>query len=58
MLKAKVIMVTDPSAKNIVEGMKMTWCESIDKAIETAKAIKPDYNGITLVPDGISVIVR
>ncbi len=58
MLKAKVIMVTDPSAKTIVEGMKMTWCESIEKAIEKAKELKPDYNGITLVPDGISVIVR
>ena len=58
MLKASVIMVTDKCSKDIVEGMKMHWCEDIPSAIAKAKEIKPDHNGITVIPDGISVIVK
>ena len=58
MLKASVIMVTDECSKEIVEGMKMLWCPDIPSAIAKAKELKPNYNGITVIPDGISVIVR
>lgn len=58
MLKATVIMVTDECSRHIVEGMKMIWCASVGEALERAKKLKPDYNGITLIPDGISVIVK
>ena len=57
MLRARVIMVTDSSARAIVEGMKMLWCPTIDDALKEAKKLKPDYGGITIIPDGISVIV-
>jgi len=58
MLRASVIMVTDECSKSIVEGMGMIWCANISEAINIAKNLKPDYNGITLIPDGISVIVK
>jgi len=58
MLKSKVIMVSDECAKEIIETMGMIWCESIDGAIKKAYEIKPDADGITVIPDGISVIVE
>lgn len=58
MLKSKVIMVSDECSKEIIETMGMIWCDSIDSAIEKAYEIKPTANGITVIPDGISVIVE
>ncbi len=58
MLKATVIMVCDECSKDIVETMGMVWCSDIDRAISKAYEIKPTADGITLIPDGISVIVE
>ena len=58
MIKASVIMVTDKCSKDIIETMGMIWCDSIDSAIKKAYEIKPDADGITVIPDGISVIVE
>ena len=58
MLKASVIMVTDECSKDIVETMGMSWCPDIGSAIELAYQICPDADGITVIPDGISVIVQ
>ena len=58
MLKARVIMVTDICSRNIVETMGMCWCPDINTAIETAYSLCPGANGITVIPDGISVIVE
>lgn len=58
MLRASVIMVTCKESASIVTGMGMIWAESIEAALRKAKEIKPDYDGITVIPDGISVIVR
>ncbi len=58
MLKAKVIMVSDAVSKDIIESMGMIWCSDIDSAISKAYDIKPEADGITVIPDGISVIVE
>ncbi len=58
MLRASVIMVTCKESEPIVTGMGMLWAESIGAALRKAKELKPDYDGITVIPDGISVIVR
>ena len=57
-LKASVIMVTDERSRDIVETMGMTWSPDIDSAIREAKRLKADADGITVIPDGISVIVE
>ncbi len=57
MLKATVIMVSDECSKDIIETMGMVWCPDIDTALSRAYKIKPDADGITVIPDGISVIV-
>ncbi len=59
MLKFKVIMITDPEKRKIVENMGMNWAEDIDSAVEKAKALLENENpSITAIPDGVSVIVR
>ena len=51
----KVIMVTRPELKTMVEEMKMTYAASLDEAIAMAKAM--GKKSITVIPNGISVIV-
>ena len=58
MLKSSVIMVTDECSKDIVETMGMIWCPDIDSALNRAYDLKRDADGITVIPDGISVIVE
>ena len=55
MKKFKVIMVTRPELKTMVEEMKMTYAASLDEAIAMAKAM--GKKSITVIPNGISVIV-
>lgn len=58
MLKAKVILVSS-CPKDMVEDMKMVYAESIEDALEKAKTIlnKDDFS-LTVIPDGVSVIVE
>lgn len=58
MLKATVIMVTDECSRSIIESMGMLWCPDIGTAIEKSYEIKPNADGLTVIPDGISVIVE
>jgi nickel-dependent lactate racemase len=57
LLKYKVIMVTNASKEN-VENMHMKWASSVAKAIEMADEILGNTGKITIIPDGVSVIVR
>lgn len=58
MLKATIILVSS-CPKQMVEDMKMVHAESIQDALYKAKKIlnKDDFN-ITVIPDGVSVIVE
>ena len=58
MLKATVIMVSDECSRDIIETMGMIWCSDIDSAITKAREICPYADGISIIPDGISVIVE
>jgi nickel-dependent lactate racemase len=59
MLKFKVIMITDPEKRKIVEDMGMDWAEDIKSAVEKAETMLGKENpSITAIPDGVSVIVR
>ncbi len=53
-----VIMVTDVSAQ-IVEKMHMKWAGSLDEAIEMAEKIVSNPQAqITVIPDGVAVVVK
>mgnify|MGYP006276481531 CR=1 FL=1 len=59
MLKFKVIMITDPEKRKIVEDMGMDWAEDIEAAVKKAETmLGKEKPSITAIPDGVSVIVR
>jgi nickel-dependent lactate racemase len=59
MLKFKVIMITDPEKRNIVEDMGMDWAQDLEAAVEKAESLLgEEQSSITAIPDGVSVIVR
>jgi len=57
MLKARVIMVTEPIARDTVEGMGMHWCADLDAALSLAYTLTAGRE-IVAIPDGVSVIVE
>jgi nickel-dependent lactate racemase len=58
LLKARVIMVTDLANKEMVESMHMSYACSLDEAIKQAEAIVGSDSSITVIPDGVGVIVE
>jgi hypothetical protein len=50
-------MVTNAS-KKMVENMHMKWAASIEEAIEMADEMLGNRGKITIISDGVSVIVR
>ncbi|MFW5686925.1 MAG: nickel-dependent lactate racemase [Halanaerobium sp.] len=59
MLKFKVIMITDPRHRKIVEEMGMDWSQDIESAVKKAETfLDKEKPSITAIPDGVSVIVR
>jgi len=57
LLKCKVIMVTNVS-KEMVENMHMKWAKSVKEAIKIADKILENKGKITVIPYGLSIIVR
>lgn len=58
LLKHKVIMVTQAPRK-MVEEMQMDYAEDLSEAIQMADAYLGNKNSkITVIPDGVSVIIR
>ena len=58
LMKHKVIFVSTPDKKDIITDMKMDYAESLEEALAMAKAIKGEDASITVIPNGISVIVK
>lgn len=58
LVRHKVIFVTDPENKQLIEDMHMTYAESLDEALKIAKEIKGEDAKVAFVPDGVSVIVN
>ncbi|MBQ3373886.1 MAG: nickel-dependent lactate racemase [Anaerolineaceae bacterium] len=52
----RVIMVSRPEMKQIVEDMKMIYASSVEEAVSLARSF--GGKSITVIPNGISVIVR
>jgi nickel-dependent lactate racemase len=56
LMKHQVIFVSRPEMKPIIEDMKMTYAASLDAAMSVAR--NRGKNSVTVIPNGISVIVR
>ena len=56
LMKYRVTVVTRPEMREIVEGMKMQWAATPEEAVSMAKTAGGET--LTVIPDGISVIVR
>ena len=54
--KYRVIVVTRPEMRGIVEDMKMCWAPTPEDAVAMAR--EAGGTTLTVIPDGISVIVR
>ncbi|MCR4442924.1 MAG: nickel-dependent lactate racemase [Peptococcaceae bacterium] len=58
LLKHRVIMVTD-APREMVEDMHMKWAPSLAAALEMAgKMVGDDRAKVTVIPDGVAVIVQ
>ena len=57
LMKHKVIFVTDPENRPAIEAMKMTWAGSLDAAMDAAQALKGADAAVTVIPNGVSVII-
>ena len=58
MIKHRVIFVTRPEIRGLILDMKLNYAESIDAAMSVAFA---DFNhdpSVTIIPNGISVIIQ
>lgn len=53
----EVIFVTRPELRQLVEDMKMKYAATPAEALEMAMAIKGDNSSVTVIPDGVSVII-
>ena len=54
----KVIMVTDMCDAQLIRGMHMEHAKTFDEALSRAFELKGDSATVSLIPDGVSVIVR
>ena len=55
---APCIFVTAPKNKEMIEAMHMTYAPDLATAMAMAKAEKGEDAKITLIPNGISVMVK
>lgn len=52
-----VIFVTRPELRHMIEDMKMIYAATPDEAFAMAKEIRGDDASVTVIPDGVSVII-
>jgi nickel-dependent lactate racemase len=53
-----VIYVSRPEMRQTIEEMKMRYAETLDEALRMAREIRGEDAKVTVIPNGISVIVR
>lgn len=58
LIKHTVIMVTDQCNPDLITGMKMLRATSFEEALEMAFWIKGRDARITVIPDGVAVVVK
>ncbi len=55
MEKARCLFVASPESRDLIEGMHMTYCPTVQSALETAWEIKGKDARVNVIPDGVSV---
>ena len=58
LMKHRVIFVSRPEMENTLREMKMEYAPDLGTAIAMARAEKGENATVTLIPNGISVIVK
>ena len=58
LMKHRVIFVSRVGIENTVRAMKMDWAPDLPTAIAMAKADKGENAEVTIIPNGISVMVK
>ena len=58
LIRHRIILVTSGLDRALVENMNFMYADTVETALEEAEAIKGADAGITVIPDGVSVIVR
>jgi nickel-dependent lactate racemase len=58
LLKHKVILVTDPKLSTQVENMHMKFAPTLEDAFKMAISEKGEDAEITVIPDGVGVIIK
>ena len=53
--KHRVLFVTNPGLKTVIEDMKMTYCATLTEAVEMALAAHPDGHTV-IIPDGVGAM--
>lgn len=56
--KHRVIYVTDPAQRQVIEDIKIEWAPDVDTALARAREIKGADAHLVVIPNGISVMVR
>ena len=58
LMKHRVIFVSRPEMEQTLREMKLDYAPDLDTAVKMAKAGKDENASITVIPNGISVIVK
>lgn len=58
MVKATVAMVSHEKNRQVIESMGMLWFPDLTQALEYARTHIENYDGITVIPNGVSVILE
>lgn len=58
MLKANCWMITGPENRHLVENMHLRWAPDVDTALRQASDLLGGNASVTVIPDGVGVIVR
>ena len=58
LMKHKVIFVSPACRKELLEEMKLHWAPDLDTALAMAKEEKGEDAEITIIPNGVSVVVK
>ena len=58
LLKARCIFVTGPENRALIEAMHMTWAPDADTALAMAGELVGPDSRVTVIPDGVGVIVK
>ena len=58
MLKAQIIYVCEEKDRATAEAMHMKWAANVDDALRMAEEMLGGKPSVTVIPDGVGVIVK